>query len=123
MKKQRNGAPKRGRAPKPPATNGLVEPPEEGLSVDPDQLGPSFLRYATEQGNFETARAVPLEFAPPVEPPSDDAPRESATPAGSLWERTVENVSAGRAELDPEKLDGPFEPGALETSQARRDRK
>jgi hypothetical protein len=121
MTKHRSRAAKR--APKPLDRSDLVEPPEKGLSVDPDELGPSFLRNATEQGNFETARAVPLEFTLPVEPPSDDAPRESATPAGSLWERTVENVSAARAELDPEKLDGPFEPGAHRASRRPRDRK
>jgi hypothetical protein len=122
MKKRRNRAPKHAR-PEPPDPSALVEPPEEGLSVDSDELGPSFLRNATEQGNFETARAVASEFAPPVAPPSDDAPRESATPAGSLWERTVEKVSAAPAELDPEKLDGPFEPGSIEASRPRRERK
>jgi hypothetical protein len=99
MTKRKNNAAKR--AAKRPVPVGLIEPPEEGLSVDSDELGASFLRYATEQGNFEGARAEPLEFAPPVEPPSDDAPRESATPANNLWDRTVERMSAARNENDP----------------------
>lgn len=93
MKKHKRSVPKR--APKPPPVESVEEPPEEGLSVDSDELGPSFLRHATEQDNFESVRATPREFAPPVEPPSDDAPRESAT-SGNLWDRTVHKMAAER---------------------------
>jgi hypothetical protein len=97
--------PERGSRSEPVVRGGLIEPPEEGLSVDPEELGQSFLRYATEQDNFETARAIPLEFAPTVEPPDDETQREPAAPGGSLWDTTVDKVLAADDELDPEALE------------------
>ena len=38
--------------------SGAEPVPEEGLSVDPEELGQSFLRYATEQGNFESTQGA-----------------------------------------------------------------
>jgi hypothetical protein len=95
---------------------GLVEPPEEGLSVDADELGPSFLRYATEQANFETARATPLELAPSVGPASDDPPRGPTATASNLWERTVDGVLASQNAVDPEQPQ-PMEPGDEESQE------
>ena len=104
----RKGAARRARAKRSePAKPELapIEPPEEGLSVDPEELGASFLRYATEQGNFEGARAVPLEFAPPAGPASDDAPREPSGATGNLWDRTVAAAIADEPVRDSGEVD------------------
>jgi hypothetical protein len=70
------------------------EPPEEGLSVDADELGLTFLRNATEQGNFESSRAVAPEFGLSAEPPDDDAPAQPRPAGANLWDTTVDRVLA-----------------------------
>jgi hypothetical protein len=67
---------------------------EEGLSVDPEELGQSFLRYATEQGNFESTQgAGPRGLFPQGEPPTDAALQGTHFSAdATVWDATVDLV-------------------------------
>ena len=60
--------------PKPMSNDvGTREPTEEGLSIEPEEMGQSFLRNATAQGNYETERGAGLEeLAPDGESGTDD---------------------------------------------------
>src|SRR5262249_1727447 len=80
---------------------GTREPTEEGLSIDPEEMGQSFLRYATEQDNYETQRGgSAAELTPDSEPGTDDAlDSPNFSPDASVWENTVDVASsAGRIE-------------------------
>lgn len=80
---------------------GSYEPIGEGLSIDPEEMGQSFLRYATEQANYETERGDGLEeLAPDGEAASDDA-LDSAhfSPDASIWGNTVD-LATGAGRID-----------------------
>jgi hypothetical protein len=80
---------------------GTHELREDGLSIEPEEMGQSFLRYATEQTNFETQRGGgAAELTPDSEPASDaalDSPNFS--PDDSVWTNTV-NVAMGYGDVD-----------------------
>lgn len=65
--------------------------PEEGLSVDADELGTQFLSGATEQGNFESQHEPDLSL-------TNGAATDEALPGGdidaegNLWEQTVRHA-------------------------------
>jgi len=66
-----------------------TEPSEEGLSVDPEELGKSFIRYATEQGNFEGSAQRELSIA--GEAASDNALQSAHfSEEGTIWDSTVD---------------------------------
>ena len=62
--------------------------PEDGLSVDADELGTQFLSGATEQGNYESQHEPDLSL-------TNGAATDEAMPGGdgdnegSLWDQTV----------------------------------
>ncbi|HEX6242904.1 MAG TPA: hypothetical protein VFZ61_18450 [Polyangiales bacterium] len=80
---------------------GTREPPEEGLSIEPEEMGQSFLRYATEQASTETQRGdYTADLTPDSEAASDaalDSPHFSAD--DSVWTNTV-NVAVGSGGVD-----------------------
>jgi hypothetical protein len=65
--------------------------PEEGLSVDADELGTQFLSGATEQGNFESQHEPDLSL-------TNGAATDEAMPGGdidaegNLWDQTVRHA-------------------------------
>lgn len=63
--------------------------PEEGLSVDADELGTQFLSGATEQGNFESQHEPDLSL-------TNGAATDEAIPGGdaegNLWDQTVRHA-------------------------------
>lgn len=68
----------------------LVDTAEEGLSIEPEQMGQSFLRYAT--GNQSEARGTPelhADGAPASDEPADGA--HFSTDA-SIWENTASTL-------------------------------
>jgi hypothetical protein len=80
---------------------GAREPTEEGLSIDPEDMGQSFLRYATEQANYETQRgASAAELSPDDEAGTDEAlDSPNFSPDASVWSNTIDIASsAGRVE-------------------------
>jgi hypothetical protein len=65
---------------------------DDGLSVDPEDLGSHFLSEATEQGNFQSVHGgqgleMSLASAPPVDAESSGPDVESDT---SVWDQTVD---------------------------------
>jgi hypothetical protein len=80
---------------------GTHELREDGLSIEPEEMGQSFLRYATEQANYETERGAGVdELFPDGESGSDDA-LDSAhfSPDASIWRNTVD-LAAGTRRID-----------------------
>ena len=65
--------------------------PEEGLSVDADELGTQFLSGATEQGNYESQHVPDLSL-------TNGAATDEALPGGdtgaegNLWDQTVRHA-------------------------------
>lgn len=67
--------------------------PDEGLSVDPEDLAVEFLRNATEQGNFESAEGEASELSIVEGPPSDEAlTGPNFDPDHAIWEQTVDQA-------------------------------
>jgi len=64
-------------------------PSEEGLSVDPEEMGKSFIRYATEQGNFEGSAQRELAISGEA---ASDAALQGAhfSEEGTIWDSTVD---------------------------------
>lgn len=64
-------------------------PSEEGLSVDPEEMGKSFIRYATEQGNFESSSQRELAIGGEA---ASDAALQGAhfSEEGTIWDSTVD---------------------------------
>ena len=84
--------------------------PEQGLSVDPDQLGVTFLRDATEQGNMESLRGDGVRSLDLSEaPPSDEALSGPSFDADeSIWDATADlTVEEGPLGAPREELDEP----------------
>ena len=89
----------------------LGDDAEEGLSIEPEQMGQSFLRYATQSG--ARSDTVP-ELHADGSPPSDDAPIGAHfSPDASIWENTAsEVIEHGRVEdLNEEFLPRDVEDG------------
>ncbi len=64
---------------------------EDGLSIEPEEMGQSFLRYATE--NRPTRSSAVPELHADGAPPSDGAPAgPHFSPDASIWENTVNEV-------------------------------
>lgn len=65
--------------------------PEEGLSVDADELGTQFLSGATEQSNFESQHEPDLSL-------TNGAATDAAIPegdsdvGGNLWDQTIRHA-------------------------------
>jgi hypothetical protein len=77
---------------------------EEGLSVDPEDLGAQFLVGATEQSNFESMRPAELsELSIVSAPPSDEPLIGPSMDADdhSLWEQTVDLTLQGGTREPP----------------------
>jgi hypothetical protein len=81
-----------------PASNevGLFEPVEEGMSIDPEEMGQSFLRYATAGGTGEDSAS---NITPPttlIDQEEDEldamAPRRGVTEV-DLTESVIEEAS------------------------------
>jgi hypothetical protein len=91
-----------------------AEPAEEGLSIDPEDMGKSFIRYATEQGNFESS--AQRELAITGESASDAALQGAHfSDEGTIWETTVDlslerNTADGSADGSPAISDSDEEP-------------
>lgn len=70
------------------------EPTEEGLSMDPEDMGRSFIRYATEQGNYEGSPQRTLDIQGGS---ASDGSMENAhfSADGSIWENTVNLAMEG----------------------------
>ena len=67
--------------------------PEEGLSVDPEDLAIEFLRNATEQGNFESAEGQASELSIVEGAPTDEAlTGPNFDPDHEIWEQTVDQA-------------------------------
>lgn len=65
--------------------------PEDGLSVDADELGTQFLSGATEQGNFESQHEPDLSLTNGAA--TDDAlPEGDIDSEGNLWDQTVRHA-------------------------------
>ena len=85
--------------PKPISSDvGTREPPEEGLSIDPEEMGQSFLRHATGQANYETERGAGLaELSPEGEPLTDDVLDDvHFSPDSTIWRQVVELAAGSR---------------------------
>jgi hypothetical protein len=65
---------------------------DDGLSVDPEDLGSHFLSEATEQGDFQSVLSGQvLELSLASAPPSDSAlTGPNFEPDASVWEQTVD---------------------------------
>jgi hypothetical protein len=62
--------------------------PEDGLSVDADELGTRFLSGATEQGNYESQHEPDLSLTNGAA--TDDAmPGGDVDAEGNLWDQTI----------------------------------
>ncbi|HEY6881141.1 MAG TPA: hypothetical protein VI299_24110, partial [Polyangiales bacterium] len=73
---------------------------EAGLSVDADELGRTFLRDATEQGNFESEYDDSTELS--EGPQSDDAlSGPNFDPNNDVWENTVNLTLQGSDDGEP----------------------
>jgi hypothetical protein len=65
--------------------------PEDGLSVDADELGTQFLSGATEQGNYESQHEPDLSLTNGAA--SDEAlPGGDIDTEGNLWDQTVRHA-------------------------------
>lgn len=65
--------------------------PEEGLSVDADELGTQFLSGATEQGNFESQHEPDLSLTNGAAT-DDPLPEGDIDAEGNLWDQTVRHA-------------------------------
>jgi len=64
---------------------------EQGLSIDPDDLGQQFLSEGTEQGNFESLEAEGVDLSITGNPLSDAAlPGPSFEVDQTVWDSTVD---------------------------------
>lgn len=66
---------------------------ESGLSIEPEEMGQSFLRYATESGQELEQEPVPelhADSAPPSDEPLDGSNFSSGA---SIWEATADLVT------------------------------
>lgn len=77
------------------------QPTEEGLSIDPEDMGQSFLRYATEQGNYEGMRGEGAEELSPAGAPASDEAHEGThfSAESTIWKNTVDMV-VGSSDVD-----------------------
>jgi hypothetical protein len=66
----------------------LDDAAEEGLSIEPEQMGRSFLRYATQQGQ-PGAEVVPELHADGAPPSDDSADASHFSSDASIWENTA----------------------------------
>lgn len=65
--------------------------PEDGLSVDADELGTQFLSGATEQGNYESLHEPDLSLTNGAA--TDEAlPGGDSDTGGNLWDQTVRHA-------------------------------
>lgn len=121
MKPQKRAASREVTArPRPLRDETLDDTAEEGLSIDPEEMGQSFLRYATENQGANP-QALP-ELHADGAPPSDDAAAGGHfAPEASIWENTASGVvEHGRVEdLNEEFLPREVEEGE-ELDQPRR---
>lgn len=69
----------------------LDDTAEEGLSIEPEEMGQSFLRYATENQppNHEVVPELHADGAPPSDDPAEGA---HFTSSASIWENTAATV-------------------------------
>jgi hypothetical protein len=65
--------------------------PEEGLSVDADELGTQFLNSATEQGNYESQYTPDLSLTNGATT-DDPLPEGDIDSEGNLWDQTVRHA-------------------------------
>lgn len=81
---------------------GFLDPPEEGMSIDPDEMGQSFLRYATAGGGEDNVSTM-TPPSPLLEEEEDDydaiTPRRGVAEI-DLTESVIEEASLLDEESD-----------------------
>jgi len=96
---------------------------EQGLSIDPDELGQQFLSEGTEQGNFESLDGEGAEMSITGNPLSDAAlTGPSFEVDQTLWDSTIDlSIQSGGVDEVAAELSGNGQPDEPEEDSEQRD--